>query len=165
MCASGPLAHIYFNVSPRPLDLVEVMLLYPQLLDGLLAVRGIGAVIGRAGGRTIVLGAGGGMLVVEDGREVMEGAHPLRPFGDAAYAAAQIHYLAHFPHAGDLIVLGAVEPDGKVVTFEEQVSAHGGLGGPQGRPFIAWPPECPLIPEMLNDAQDLYPYFMHYHRP
>jgi len=160
VCASGPLAHVYFNVSPRPLDLIEVMFLYPQLLDRLLATPGIGALVGRAGGRTIVLGHQGGTLIIASGRETVERPHPLIPFGDTAHAADQIHHLAHFPHAGDLIVLGAVEPDGKVVAFEEQVATHGGLGGPQGRPFIAWPPGRPLAPETLNDAQDLYPYFV-----
>jgi hypothetical protein len=159
VCASGPLAHVYFNVSPRPLDLIEVMLLYPQLLDSLLATPGIGALVGRAGERTIVLGRQGGMLVVGGGRQIAEWPHPLTPYGDAAYAADQVHYLAHFPHAGDLIVLGAMEPDGRVVAFEEQVATHGGLGGPQMRPFVAWSPERPLVPETLNDAQDLYGYF------
>nr|HID12338.1 hypothetical protein [Anaerolineae bacterium] len=162
-CASGPLAHVYSNVSPRPLDLIEVILLYPQLLDSLLATPGIGAIAGRAGERTIVLGHEGGMLVIGGQREMADGPHPLVPFGDAAYAAAQVHYLAHFPHAGDLIVLGAVEPDGKVVTFEEQVATHGGLGGPQLQPFIAWPPQRPLVPGILNDAQDLYPYFVRHY--
>ena len=158
--ASGPLAHIYFNVSPRPLDLIEVILLYPRLLDNLLGTPGIGAVVGRAGERTVVLGNEGGTLVVEKGRQITEWPHPLKPFGDTSYATDQLHYLAHFPHAGDLIVLGAVEPDGSVVTFEEQAATHGGLGGPQLYPFIAWPPRRPLAPETLDDALDLYPYFV-----
>ncbi len=163
VCSSGPLAHVYSNVSPRPLDLIEVMLLYPRLLDSLLATPGIGAIVGRAEERTVVLGCEGGMLVIGGEHEIVEEPHPLVPFGDPAHAAAQIHRLAHFPHAGDLIVLGAVEPDGKVVAFEEQVATHGGLGGPQVRPFIAWPPERPLEPEALNDAQDLYPYFVRHY--
>jgi hypothetical protein len=161
--ASGPLAHVYLNVSVRQLDLVEVALLYPQLLDALLVTPGVGALVGRAGERTVVLGERGGMLIVGGEGKVVEKPHPLAPFGDVIYGAAQVHKLAHFPHAGDLIVLGAVEPDGKVVTFEEQVATHGGLGGPQGRPFIAWPPECPLTPETLNDAEDLYPYFVRHY--
>ena len=48
------------------------------------------------------------------------------------------------------------------LAFEEQVATHGGLGGPQMRPFVAWPPECPLAPETLDDAQDFYPYFARY---
>lgn len=163
---SGPLAHVYFNVSPRSLDLMEVVLLYPHLLDSLFAIPEIGAVIGRAGDQTLILGQKGGAALVGGQREVVEGSHPLAPFGDVAYAVAQIHRVAHFPHTGDLVILGAVEPDGSVITFEEQSATHGGLGGPQGLPFIAWPPECPLAPEALKDAQDIYPYFMErYHSP
>jgi hypothetical protein len=32
------------------------------------------------------------------------------------------------------------------------------------QPFIAWPPERPLAPETLDDAQDLYLYFTRYLR-
>jgi hypothetical protein len=157
--ASGPLAHVYFNLTPRPLDLIEVGLIYPHLVDNLLATAGIGALAGRAGERTVVLGREGGVLIAGDGHEVVEGPHPLARFGDVLYASAQLHRLAHFPHAGDLIVLGEMESDGRIVAFEEQVATHGGMGGAQERPFIAWPPDCPLTPETLGDAQDLYPYF------
>ncbi|MBN1811357.1 MAG: alkaline phosphatase family protein [Anaerolineae bacterium] len=157
--ASGPLAHVYFNVSPRPLDIAEVLILYPHLLDALLATPGVGAIVGRAGNQTLVLGHEGGSVAIGGEEERGEGVHPLAQFGDAAYAAAQLHYVTHFPHSGDLIVLGAMGSDGKVVAFEEQVAAHGGLGGPQIRPFIARPPECPLTPETVDDAVDLYSYF------
>jgi hypothetical protein len=158
--ASGPLAHVYFNLSPRPLDLIEVVLLYPHLLDTLLATPGVAALVGRARERTLVLGSGGGTLTIKHDSEQVEGPHPLEQFGDVAYAADQLHYLTHFPHSGDVIVLGAMEPDGRVVTFEDQVATHGGLGGAQMRPFVAWPPGCPLSPESLSDPVDLYSYFM-----
>ncbi len=162
--ASGPLAHIYFNVSPRQLDLIEVMLLYPDLLDQLLTEASVGTLVGRAGESTVVLGQRGGTLQINDTQEVIEEPHPLASFGDAPYVAEQLHRLAHFPHAGDLIVLGELRDDGRVITFEQQVAAHGGIGGAQGRPFIAWPPDCQLAPDALNDAEDLYPYFIrHYH--
>jgi hypothetical protein len=158
--ASGPLAHVYFKISPRQLNLIEVAILYPHLLDALLAAPGVGALVGRAEGRMVVLGSEGGSLVIEEDGERVEEPHPLVQFGDAVYAAKQLDYLTHFPHSGDLIVLGAMRADGKVVAFEEQVSTHGGLGGPQIHPFIARPPECPLTPEALDDAAALYPYFI-----
>lgn len=163
--ASGPLAHIYFNVTPRQLDLIEVILLYPDLLDKLLTNPGIGVVIGRAGADTIVLGRHGGTLHIRERPQVIDPPHPLGRYGDADYVTDQVHRLTHFPHAGDLIVLGEGEDDGLMVTFEHQVATHGGLGGPQGRPFIAWPPECQLAPETLNDAEDLYPYFINHYQP
>lgn len=162
--ASGPLAHVYFNVSRRPLDLIEVMLPYSALLDSLLDADGVGAVVGRAGQRTVVLGAGGGMVIIQaSGARVIEGPNPLDPFGDVDYVSGQLHRLVHFPHAGDLVIMGAVEGDGTVVTFEKQVATHGGVGGSQMAPFVAWPPNCPLAPESLNDANDLYPYFVEHY--
>jgi len=161
--ASGPLAHIYFNVASRQLDLIEVMILYPDLLDQLLTNSGIGVVVGRAGADTIVLGRQGGTLHIREEPEIVDPPHPLSRYGDTAYVTEQVHRLAHFPHAGDLIVMGEFRDSGEMVTFEHQVATHGGLGGPQGRPFIAWPPERQLAPETLNDAEDLYPYFIsHY---
>jgi len=163
--ASGPLAHVYFNVSRRPLDLIEVMVPYSALLDSLLSVDGVGAVVGRAGQRTVVLGSDGGMLIMQaSGARIIEGPNPLDQFGDVDYVSDQLHRLAHFPHAGDLLVMGAVEPDGVVVTFEKQVATHGGVGGSQMAPFVAWPPACPLVPESLNDANDFYPYFVERYR-
>jgi hypothetical protein len=157
--ASGPLAHVYLNVSRRPLDLIETMPPYPHLLDRLLSNPGIGAIAGRAGEQTMVLGQDGGMLVLGGGDRVTEGPHPLAPYGDPAYAAAQLHQLTHFPHAGDLIIMGAMEAADRVVTFEKQVATHGGLGGPQVQPVIAWSPESPLVPETLNDPVDVYRHF------
>ena len=162
--ASGSLAHVYFNISQRPLDMIEVMFLYPQLLDRLTATPGIGAVIGRDGDRTIVLGKDNGLLELGSPGDVVEPPNPLAPFGDHDYVTKQVHRLAHFPHAGDLAVLGEMRVDGKVVTFESQAATHGGLGGPQMHPFIAWPAEHDLKPETLNDAEDLYPHFMRYHK-
>jgi len=161
---SGSLAHVYFDVSERPLDLIEVMLVYPDLVDCLLKSPGIGAVIGRADEQTIVLGRDGGTLDIGGEQGIVAAPHPLAPYGEVAYTTAQVHRLAHFPHSGDLILLGEVLPDGTAVTFEEQVATHGGMGGPQGRPFIAWPPERPLAAEALNDAEDLYPYFMRHYQ-
>lgn len=162
--ASGSLAHVYFNVTPRPLDMIEVLLLYPQLMDRLTTTPGVGAVVGRAGARTIVLGNGGGTLEIGSDPVLVDPPHPLAPFGDPAYGAQQVHRLAHFPHAGDLVILGELREDGRVVTFESQVATHGGLGGEQTVPFIAWPAKHQLTTATLEDAEDLYSYFMRYQK-
>jgi hypothetical protein len=52
-----------------------------------------------------------------------------------------------------------MEAADRVVTFEKQVATHGGLGGPQILPLIAWSPESPLQPETLNDPVDVYRHF------
>jgi hypothetical protein len=53
--------------------------------------------------------------------------------------------IAGFPNSGDMIVVGGFDPaTSQVVSFEELVGSHGGLGGPQGEPFIAHPADLPL---------------------
>ncbi|HDD24657.1 MAG TPA: hypothetical protein ENF52_04390 [Chloroflexi bacterium] len=171
---SGPLAHAYFNIALRPLDLVETILLYPRLFDALLSNPDIGLLVGRAGRRTVVLGQAGGVLVIEENNHanLRIPPHPLAQWDDIEYGCAQLHRVAHFPHAGDLIIIGAGpdERDGTVVTFEDQVATHGGIGGPQGIPFIIWPAKSALPPSVMNesngwppdDAQDWYQIFHRY---
>ena len=155
--ASGSLAHVYFNVTSRAIDLIEVGLLYPRLLDRLIAAETIGLVVGRAGERTVALGTGGGSAVITADEVVIDPPDPLSAYGDSDWVARQLHQLAAFPHSGDLILLGACPPDGRVVTFEEQVATHGGLGGGQEQAFIAYPPAAAL--DTVVAPQDLYRFF------
>jgi hypothetical protein len=68
----------------------------------------------------------------------------LAAFGPVA--AEGLRRLAGFDAAGDLIAIGHVDPgSGTVLSFEELVGSHGGLGGPQERPFVAAPPAWPRL--------------------
>lgn len=135
---SGPLAHLYFNILPRPLDLMEVAVLYPHLLDRLIEMDLIGWLVGRAGERVVVLGPDGGRAVVGKGRVDITPPDPLAPYGDRQPVADEVYRLATGPYSGDLILMGRLLPDGRVVTFEEQMATHGGLGGGQEEPFLLY---------------------------
>jgi hypothetical protein len=154
---SGPLAHIYFNVARRPLDLIELAVLYPRLLDRLLETDALGLVVGRAGLRTVALGPGGGTAVIGSHELTIEQPNPLACFGDPGRVAREVHRLAGYPHAGDLILLGAVHSDGHAITFEEQVATHGGLGGAQETSFLCAPAE--VGPISVDGPEDLYRIF------
>lgn len=157
---SGPLAHVYFNVVSRPMDLVEVALLYPHLLDRLMEMEEIGWIVGRAGPRVVVLGPGGGRAVVgAEGEVEITQPDPLAPYGEQEFVAEQVYRLTTYPHSGDLILMGRLLPDGRVVTFEEQVATHGGLGGGQEWPFLAWSSDAPPTPPTA--PEDLYRFFLH----
>ena len=71
------------------------------------------------------------------------------------WAADQLARLARFPHAGDLILLGAWD-DQRVICFEEQAASHGGLGGPQNSPFILTPRQAPLSTAEIRSAEEVY---------
>jgi len=157
---SGPLAHVYFNVSDKRLNLSEIALLYPTLLSNLIEHPGIGLVVGREGKETVMMGRGGTLAVQRD-HDRLQGSNPLTGLSDPPEQAARIDRLASFPHSGDLILLGAWE-NGTVIAFEDQIGTHGGLGGPQEKPFILYPSEMEWPIESIAGPCDLYPMFARY---
>jgi len=159
--SSGSLAHVYFNVNPRALDLSDIALLYPRLLPSLLEHGGIGWVMGRQGSQVVVMNQQGTLTL---GRtEHVEGRHPLLGLPEPDYAAHQMQQLARYPHSGDLILLGGWR-DGRIITFEDQVASHGGLGGPQDYPFIMYPAHAILSLDGRNGPIELYKHFIRYQR-
>lgn len=156
---SGSLAHVYFNVNRRAMDLSDIALLYPCLLPSLLEHPGVGWLVGRQGDQVVVMNQQGTLTL---GRlEHVAGRHPLADLPEPGFAAGQLQRLARYPHSGDLILLGAWH-DGWVITFEDQVASHGGMGGPQDYPFIIYPDRA--VPSL--DGQDsltaLYQHFISY---
>jgi hypothetical protein len=151
---SGSLAHIYFDLTPRQMDLSEVALLYPSLLEELVQNESIQCAIGREGDRVVLAGRMG-TLWIGDGGQHLDGQNPLASLPYPDWAAAQVARLARFPHAGDLILLGAWDGD-RVVSFEDQLASHGGLGGPQDWPFLAFPPAEGLAARGIENSEELY---------
>jgi hypothetical protein len=151
---SGPLSHVYLNVTTRPMDLSEVALLYPALLAALVDHEGVWVVAGREGEEVVIAGKSGTLWVGPAGRR-LEGANPLAALPAGDWAVEQVARVARFPHAGDLILLGAWDGE-RVVSFEEQVATHGGLGGAQDWPFLAFPPGERLAPRAIENSEEVY---------
>jgi hypothetical protein len=152
--SSGSLSHVYFDVTPQQMELSEVALLYPTLLDILIRHEGIGLVAGRDGEKVVLVGKTGSLWLGPTGSR-LEGKDPLVDLPDPAWAADQLARLARFPHSGDLILLGAWN-DQRVISFEEQAASHGGLGGSQNSPFIVSPCQAPLSTEEIRGAEEVY---------
>jgi len=155
---SGPAAHVYFNVAPRKLRLGEIALLYPDLLSALLEHPGIGIILASEADCAVALGKRGQALLTPRGAEA-EGENPLTLADEPDIAAEQLRELASFPHSGDLILYGGWHRPGVLVSFEDQVSTHGGVGGPQDYPFILYPAQYRIPTETITNARQLYPFF------
>jgi hypothetical protein len=152
--SSGSLSHVYFSVTPRSMDLSEVALLYPGLLEALLTHEGIGLVVGREEDEVMLLSRHG-TLWLGEAQQRSEGRNPLASLSDTDWAGEQLSRVARFPHAGDLILLGAWDGE-RVICFEEQVASHGGLGGPQTWPFIVFPRRERLSAHGIENAEEVY---------
>ncbi len=157
--SSGSLAHIYFNVSPRQMNLSEIAVLYPRLINDLTAHDGIWLVIGREGEQVIVMSKEGVLSL--DGDYRVEGNDPLSMLPTPRQAAAQLQRLAQFPHAGDLVLMGSYAPDpGVVACFEEHWGCHGGLGGPQETAFMILDSAIGWDLNPIVQATQIYPLFV-----
>ncbi|MDT0317142.1 phage holin family protein [Streptomyces millisiae] len=134
---SGNLGLISFPDLPGRASAEAITARYPDLLRTLADHRGIGFLLVHSERHgPVVLGAGGAQHRLATG-EVL-GADPLAPFGPGA--ADAVRRTAGFPHAADIMVNSAVDPDtGEVHAFEDQLGSHGGLGGEQSRAFLMSP--------------------------
>ncbi|MFF3846309.1 phage holin family protein [Streptomyces sp. NPDC002328] len=134
--ASGNLGLVSFPDVPHRMSKEEIDARHPALLSTLANHPGVGFLLVRSeehGG--VVLGAYGAQIPVD---RLDEEPGPLAAFGPgAADAVRRTH---SFPHTADIMVNSFHDPaDGEVLAFEEQIGSHGGLGGPQTRPFLLSP--------------------------
>jgi hypothetical protein len=111
-------------------------------------------VVGREGDEIMAMGQAGTLWIAATGQRV-EGENPLSALSNTDWAAEQLARVARFPHAGDLVLLGAWDGE-QVVCFEEQVASHGGLGGPQHTPFILYPPGESLSARGIGNSEEIY---------
>ena len=151
-CVSGNLANVYFNLHAGKISRSELDEAHPGLVDALIAHEGIGLVVSYDDhGEPWVLGKGGGRQL-RSGQTVKQ--DPLLPYGDPDFRARQLLRLAEFPHAGDLVLISTLYPDGQVAAFEELVGNHGGLGGQQTDAFLFHPADMDVPP--TSNATDVY---------
>ena len=147
--ASGNLGLAYLMESKQRLSMEEIATRHPRLLPALRDHPHIGFVLvhSREHG-PVVLGRAGTRYLAEDR---VEGDDPLRGFGPRA--AAHLRRTDGFANAPDVLVNSFYDPVlEQGCAFEELISFHGGLGGPQTRPFIFHPVELAVPDDAIVGA-------------
>lgn len=154
---SSCLALIYFAQLPRQLDLDDITT-DPQraaLYQTLLSHPGIGLVATRLGDAIHLRSRAGAAVIEGEALRVLEGDNPLETYGTAPHSVRAVRDLVRQPNAGDMVLFGAY--DGyEIVSFDDQVGAHGSAGGDQTYPFIITPPDLDLTDARLEDARDIH---------
>jgi len=154
---SSCLALVYFAATEQRLSLEQIRAdqRWSRLYDRLVAHPGIGLVAteSRDG---IDLASKRGRAVLRDGEvEIISGENPLEVFGTEPYVLRAIESLVRQPNAGDCVLFGAY--DGyDIVSFDDQVGAHGSAGGDQVYPFLISPERLGLGAEVLEDSRDIH---------
>jgi hypothetical protein len=159
--ASGNLGLIYLMEESHRLCLEEIEERQPRLLETLRAHRHIGFLLVHSRSRgPVVLGPRGTRYL--DG-DVVEGEDPLSAFPPRS--AEHLRRTDGFEHVADIMVNSFYDPAlEQGCAFEELISFHGGLGGPQTRPFILHPVELPSPRGPVVGAASVHDLLMQWRR-
>lgn len=152
---SSALANVYFTREPESLDISDIERIAPGLLQSVVQHEGIGLVVGRENGKTVVLSKEGTIYLESPAAGQLEA---LARYDDPDLIASQLRDLVAVPNSGDLLVFGAYR-NGSVVNFEDHAGAHGGLGGVQAFPFMVSPAGIGMSVTDVTDATQLYAMF------
>jgi hypothetical protein len=154
---SSCLALVYFADAEAQLGRREISAdrRRAHLYTALLRHPGIGLLATRDGATVVVESRTGRARIVGERVEVVSGRNPLEPFGTERYVTRAVRDLVQQPNAGDIVIFGAYD-EYEIVSFDDQVGAHGSAGGDQMYPFLLTPPELPVGHETLEDARDIH---------
>ena len=145
---------IYLTQWKERLSYEEIVMLFPDLIPGLVKHSGIGFILVNSI-------ANGGMVIGQDGIYYLDsdkiiGTNPLESFGDNA--AKHLKRQNSFKNMPDILVNSFYdEKYNEVCAFEELIGSHGGLGGDQTKPFILYPSEW-ADPGDLIGAESIYKF-------
>jgi hypothetical protein len=146
---SGNLGLIYLMDEQRRLTAEEIDERHPELLRALRSHPHVGWLLVRSREHGALALGGNGTRYLESGR--VDGEDPLAVFSPRA--AQHLLRTDGFAHVADIMVGSFYDPDmEQACAFEELISFHGGLGGPQTRPFVLAPEDLPLPAEPIVGA-------------
>jgi len=150
---SGNLGLIYLMEEPNRLTREEIDERHPELLDALRNHPHVGWLLVRSEREGPLALGPRGTRYLANGR--VDGEDPLAAFSPTA--PAHLLRTDGFPHVADIMVGSFYDPDlEEGCAFEELISFHGGLGGPQTQPFILYPKTLPLSEEPLVGAAGIH---------
>jgi uncharacterized membrane protein YvlD (DUF360 family) len=150
---SGNLGLIYVLGRDRRMTVEELNDAYPGLVPGLARHEGIRFLLVRSAEHGALAIGAAGVHYLDEGR--IEGQDPLDGFGPHV-----VHHLRRtdaFPDVADIMVNSLYDArTGEVAAFEELVGSHGGLGGPQTRPFVLHPMALDIGQKPIVGAEQLH---------
>ena len=146
---SGNLGLIYLMDERRRMTLEEIETRHPALIPALREHPHVGWLLVRSEKDGAVALGGGGVRYLADDR--IEGDDPLANFSPTA--AQHLRRTDGFADVADIMIGSFYDPQlDEGCAFEELISFHGGLGGPQTRPFVLYPSSFRLPDEPIVGA-------------
>jgi hypothetical protein len=152
VCASGNLGLVYFPRVPGRLTFEDIEARWPGLVDALSTHPGIGFVMVRTADRGPIAVGEHGIHYLRD--DSVKGDDPVAPYG--GHSSDGLRRVDGMEHCPDILVISMLDPStDEVAAFEELIGSHGGLGGPQTKPFILHPSDW-TVDQPIVGAEAVY---------
>jgi uncharacterized membrane protein YvlD (DUF360 family) len=150
---SGNLGLVYLMEAEHRLTREEIDERHPELIPALCSHPHVGFVLVRSSADGPIVIGGGGSRRLADGEVI--GQDPLAGF--SPNAARHLRRTDGFPHVPDIVVNSFYDPvTEEGCAFEELISFHGGMGGPQTEPFILYPEKLAVPAEPIVGAEAVH---------
>ena len=158
---SSCLALVYFADTEARLSLEDIArdARHAGLYDALREHPGIGLLAALDAQGVHLQSRLGRARIVDGVVTVLDGTNPLELYGADPLTVKAVESLVRQPNAGDIVLFGAY--DGyEIVSFDDQVGAHGSAGGDQVWPFLIAPPALGIARERIDNARDVHRVIM-----
>jgi len=154
---SSCLALLYFADDERQLSLQDILgdPRRSRLYSGLLGHAGIGLVATRTPQGVHVESKSGKGLIHDGSFMLVQGENPMDVYGSAPHELRAVESLVLQSNAGDLVLFGAYDGS-DIISFDDQVGAHGSAGGDQTYPFLITPSWLEASSQVIEDARDIH---------
>jgi len=150
---SGSTGLIYFTDSKERMSYEHIQDAHPELILGLVDHPGVGFVMVRSEEQGDMVLSKDGVHYLDD--DHVDGTDPRAIYGPNA--ADHLRRESGFSNCPDIVVSSAYDPQTEEMAgFEDQVSHHGGLGGPQNYPFVLRPTALPYDDAPVVGAMSVY---------
>ncbi|MBQ6099695.1 MAG: phage holin family protein [Methanobrevibacter sp.] len=149
---SGNMGLIYLTQWKQRLSYEEIVMLFPDLIPGLVKHSGIGFILVNSINNGAMAIGKNGINYIDN--EKIVGEDPLEGFGKNA--SRHLKRQNAFDNMPDILVNSFYDSENdEVCAFEELIGSHGGLGGNQTKPFILYPHEWENPGELIG-AESIY---------
>ncbi|WP_405303419.1 phage holin family protein [Methanobrevibacter sp.] len=151
---SGNLGLIYLTQWKQRLTYEEIVMLFPDLIPGLVKHTGIGFILVNSINNGAMAIGQNGINYIDN--EKIVGEDPLEGFGKNA--SRHLKRQNTFDNMPDILVNSFYDSKtDEICAFEELIGSHGGLGGNQTKPFIVYPSEWNDPGELIG-AESIYKF-------
>lgn len=147
---SGNFSHVYLTRSKQPLEALELLQRFPDVVARAAASRDIGIVAMRRGDSAIAIIKGKVFKPDE-----LDSA-PLSAEFNRRAVADLLRELPYMQTAGDLVLYGEAVQPGGTVGFAWEFGSHGGLTRIETDSVVCWPADAPIDLRGLGHSTQLH---------